>query len=44
MRFTAADKAERVHRSLHALTQPLQINLSPEQWELVAELSEEDEE
>jgi hypothetical protein len=44
MRFTAVNKQERVHRSLHALSQPLQINLSPAQWELVAELAEEDEE
>jgi len=43
-RFSAATKAERVQRSLQALSQPLGINLSAEDWALVAELTEEDEE
>ena len=43
-RFTPANKAERVQRSLQALSQPLGINLSAVEWALVAELTEEDEE
>ncbi len=36
-RFTAADKAARVARSLSALAQPVFINLSADQWREVAE-------
>jgi len=44
MQFTPANKDERVQRSLNALNQPLGINLSPAQWAIVSELTEEDEE
>ncbi|MGB2679304.1 MAG: hypothetical protein WAN12_19655 [Candidatus Acidiferrum sp.] len=43
-RFPAASRVERVQRSLQALSQPLGIKLSAEDWALVAELTEEDEE
>lgn len=44
IRFNPTNKQDRVRRSLRALSQPLQIDLLPTQWALVAELSEEDEE
>jgi hypothetical protein len=44
MQFTAANKEERVQRSLAALNEPLGINLSAAQWAMVSELTEEDEE
>jgi hypothetical protein len=42
MHFTPASKAGRVRRSLQALSLPLGIELSAEQWALIAEASEED--
>jgi hypothetical protein len=36
-RFTPADKAGRVERSLRALAEPISIKLSAEQWREVAE-------
>ncbi len=43
-RFTAAGRAERIQRSLQALNRPLGIDLSGEQWSLVAEQIADDEE
>lgn len=43
IRFSAADRAERVQRSLAALHQPLGIDLAAEQWAVVAGLTEDDE-
>ena len=43
IRFSSANQAERVQRSLQALDQPLGINLPAEQWTVVAGLSEDDE-
>jgi len=44
IRFSAINQADRVQRSLAALNQPLGIDLPAEQWAMVAELSEDDEE
>lgn len=43
IRLSSANQADRVQRSLQALNQPLGINLPAEQWPVIAELSEDDE-